>query len=80
MPFDFTGCYVQSVVIKGTLYVGGGGSADDNRYTVLAYNISAGKWATLPPYSTHWFAMTAIEDQLVLVGGRRDGNHSKVLQ
>ena len=80
MPFDFCSYYTQSVVIKGTLYVGGGSADGNNSYIVLAYDISAGKWATLPPYSTCWFAMTAIDDQLVLVGGKgRDGKCSKML-
>ena len=52
----------------------GGGRADgDNDYIVMTYNISAGKWATLPPYSTRYFAMTIIDSHLILVGGvRRD--------
>ena len=46
----------------------------------MTYDISAGKWATLPPYSTRWFAMTAIDNHLVLVGGSGpDGVRSKVL-
>ena len=59
---------------------GGGGAGVDNRHIVMTYNISAGKWATLPPYSKHYFAMTVIDNQLVLVGGRGlDGVKSKVL-
>ena len=47
---------------------------------VMTYDISAGKWATLPPYRTRHFAMTAVDNHLVLVGGRgRDGDRSKVL-
>ena len=78
MPF---GMYdIRSVQVQGTLYVGGGAAVGDNDYIVMTYDISAGKWATLPPYSTRWFAMTAIDYHLVLVGGRgRDGVWSKVL-
>ena len=62
---------IQSVLVQGTLYVGGGYTDDDNsEYIVMAYDISAGKWATLPPYSLRWFAMTAINNRLVLVGGK----------
>ena len=72
--------YIQSVQVQGTLYVGGGAAAGDNKYIVMTYDISAGKWATLPPYSTCYFAMTAIDNHLVLVGGEgRGGNYSKVL-
>ena len=72
---------VQSVQIQGTLYVGGGKAVgDNNKYIVMTYDISAGKWATLPPYNTRYFAMTAIDNNLVLVGGnRRDGASSKML-
>ena len=77
MPFGMRD--IQSVQVQGTLYVGGGFAAD-NDYIVMTYDISAGKWATLPPYSTRFFAMTAIDNHLVLVGGRgRDDVWSKVL-
>ena len=69
---------MQSVLVKGTVYVGGGGGAGgDNDYIVMAYNISAGKWATLPPYQICLFAMAAVDNHLVLVGGY--GVSSKVL-
>ena len=78
MPFGMTG-YVQSVRVQGTLYVGGGMAADNNEYIVMTYDISAGKWATLPPYSKRSFAMTAIDNHLVLVGGTgRDGVSKKL--
>ena len=72
---------MQSVQVQGTLYVGGGGAGSgDNDNIVMTYDISAGKWAILPPYSTRRFAMTAIDKHLVLVGGRGcDGVRSKVL-
>ena len=79
MPFGMS-FYIQSVQVQGTLYVGGGFAGGDNDYIVMTYDISAGKWATLPPYSTPHFAMTAINNHLVLVGGvGRDGVRSKVL-
>ena len=71
---------MQSVQVQGTLYVGGGYAGGDNKYIVMTYDISAGKWATLPPYSTCWFAMTAIDNHLVVVGGEgHDNVRSKVL-
>ena len=79
MPFGMSNT-VQFVQVQGTLYVGGGAAVGNNEYRVMSYDISARKWATLPPYSTHWFATTAIDNQLVLVGGKgRDGVRSKVL-
>ena len=80
MPFGVRN-YIQSVQIWDTLYVGGRLANDNNNdYIVMTYNINAGKWATLPPYSTRWFAMTAIDNHLVLVGGMGgDGFSSKML-
>ena len=80
MPFGMSD-YIQFVQVQGTLYVGGGvASSTNNDYIVMTYDISAGKWATLPPYSTWGFAMTAIDNILVLVGGEgRDDVSSKVL-
>ena len=80
MPFGMTD-YVQSVVVEGTVYVGGGnaGFDSDNNYIVMTYDISTGKWVTLPPYRASSFAMTAINNQLVLVGGTEQDNRIKVL-
>ena len=79
MPFGMN-CYIQSVQVQGTLYVGGGtAGSGNNNYIVMTYDISAGKWATLPPYSTRYFAMTAIDRHLVLVGGMGRDGVSKVL-
>ena len=81
MPFVMGG-YVQSVVVEGTVYVGGGyaGPGSDNNCIVMTYDISTGKWATLPPYRARGFAMTAINNQLVLVGGTEHGvGKSKVV-
>ena len=65
------------------MYVGGGDAgldSDDNcNYTVMTYDISTGKWATLLPYRASSFAMTSINDRLVLVGGHRPSGSSKVL-
>ena len=64
------------------MYVGGGRAsyvASDNDYIVMTYDISTGKWATLPPYRAYGFAMTSINNQLVLVGGNKNGDSSKVL-
>ena len=69
--------YVQSVVVQGTVYVGGGYS--DERYVVMAFDITSGKWTTLPPYRTRYFAMTAINNHLMSVGGKDHGGASKVL-
>ena len=79
MPFGMSG-YVQSVVVEGTAYVGGGYTASFNDCIVMTYDISTEKWATLPPYRSWGFAITAINNQLVLVGGtEHGGDKSKVL-
>ena len=73
--------YVQSVVVQGTVYIGGGyaGRGSGKNYIIMAFDITSGKWTTLPPYRTINFAMTAINNQLVLVGGVDHGDASRVL-
>ena len=59
--------YIQSVMVQGTVFVGGGWVDGDS--IVMEYDTCSGKWGMLPPYSLFYFAMTAINNQLVLVGG-----------
>ena len=67
MPFRMEG-YIQSVMVQRTVYVGGGWAGRDNNY-IIEYDTRSGKWGTLPPYRLCFFAMTVINNQLVLVGG-----------
>ncbi len=70
MPVAMHG-YIQSVEINDTVYVGGGWTdTDDDKYIVMAYSTQFSQWHTLPPYSTTRFAMTTINNRLVMVGGR----------
>ncbi len=73
--------YIQSVEINDTVYVGGGWTdRREDANIVMAYNIQSCQWHTLPPYSTRFFAMTTINNKLVVVGGRnRDGSDSSKL-
>ena len=75
------GDYIQSVQINDTVYVGGGGTGrDENKYIVMAYNTLSYQWYTLSQYSTRGFAMTTINNKLVVVGGlNRDGSASSEL-
>ncbi len=69
MPVAMSG-YIQSVQINDTVYVGGGyADRDEDSYIVKAYNTQSCQWHTLPPYSTRLFAMTTINNKLVVVGG-----------
>ncbi len=62
--------YIQSVQINDTVYAGGGGTdKDEDTYIVMAYNTQSCQWHTLSPYSTRGFAMTTINNKLVVVGG-----------
>ncbi len=80
MPVAMSG-YIQSVEINDTVYVGGGGTdRGKHDYIVTAYSKQSCQWHTLPPYSTRWFAMTTINNKLVVVGGRnRDESDSSEL-
>ncbi len=74
MPVAMNG-YIQSVEINDTLYVGGGGTdRRQDAYIMMAYNMQSCQWHTLPPYSTRLFAMTTINNKLVVVGGRYSGD------
>ena len=69
IPFNMSG-YIQSVEVDGTVYVGGGHAIKDkDGYIVMAYDMQSCKWHTLPPYSARLFAMTTINNKLILVGG-----------
>lgn len=79
LPFMMTN-YIQSVAIQRRLYLGGGVAADDaDRLKIMYYDIPSEEWGTLPrPYRAIYFAMAAIKDQLVLVGGlNRNGLDGK---
>ena len=52
----------------------------EDNHILMTYDISTGKWATLPLYRAWGFAMTATNNQLVLVGGiEHGGNRIEVL-
>ncbi len=73
--------HIQSVEINDTVYVGGGGTdRGEDEYIVMAYNTQSCQWHTLPPYSTRFFAMTTINNKLVVVGGRNreDSDNSEL--
>ena len=69
MPIKM-GTSVQSVVIGHSVYIGGG-STDNvpENYTVMKLNLQLDEWTKLPQYSAKWFAMTSLDNQVVLVGG-----------
>ena len=78
MPFGMQES--RSVVIQGTVYVGGGWAhGGKDRSTVMEYNTHSGKWDKLPPYRACFFAMTAINNQLVLVGGKERDTRTRAL-
>ena len=60
---------VQAVLIDDKIYIGGGFTM----YTVdvgivLMYTLRNGSWTKLPYYRNHFCGMTAVNQQLVLVG------------
>ncbi len=74
MPIE-TGYTVQSVVIGDTVYVGGGSADNDHRCVVMKLEID--RWTELPEYTTFWFAMTSLDNRLVLVGGCDPGKNKR---
>ena len=72
---------IQSLRINDILYVGGGMTQNiTSENVVMAYNTKSRQWHTLPGYRTKGFAMTAMNNKLVLVGGNIIGfSHSNEL-
>ena len=85
MPFGLRGD-VQSVVLGNKVYIGGGDALDErDACTVMVYDIQRDTYSTLLPYNAGYFAMTALNNQLVLAGGmdlasREPTNQIAVLQ
>ena len=79
MPFAM-GSHVHAVEIEGRLYVGGGETCKTyNNYLIMEYDSYLRRWDTLPAYAARKFAMTAVGNLLVIVGGQELDNSSKVL-
>ena len=63
--------YAQAVVIRGIVYVCGGGSSSfDDGYLIQQYSPTDDRWSTLPPAPVRWFGIGELNGQLVIVGGR----------
>ena len=73
MPFNMTE-YPQAAEINGKVYIGGRIASLSSSYeamrVVLVYDSQHDKWSQLPPYECMYFAMAAVNNQLVLIGGR----------
>ena len=71
MPISIVSC--QAVVIGDKVYVGGGYRSIFNtprNIMMMVYNIHTGTWGELPRYGSEFFGVAAVNNQLVLVGGR----------
>ena len=84
MPFEMR-TTVQSVVLGNKVYICRGTRSDRDAYKVMVYDIQRDTYSTLPEYNANWFAMTALNNQLVLAGGwdlasREPTNQIAVLQ
>ena len=63
--------FAQAVVIRGIVYVGGGGTRSvSDGYLIQQYSPTDDTWYTLPPAPVRWFAMGDLNGQLVIVGGK----------
>ena len=59
------------MVISDDVYVGGGVSSSMSLgATVMVYSLHTRSWSRLRRYDTQWFGMAALNNELVLVGGR----------
>ena len=63
--------YATAVLIGRNVYIAGGGAPDLRPVqTVQFYNIDTRKWSTLPPAPQYYSEVIAINNNLVLIGGR----------
>lgn len=69
--------YPQAVVLKGRVYVGGGDIVLDRADNTIVdyYDIERNQWAVLPHYHYMFFAMAAVNEELVLIGGQHPISH-----
>ena len=72
LPYNVTE-YPQAVVINEKVYVGGriasSSSIYDTMQVVLVYDSRVNEWSSLPPYECVYFAMAAVHNRLVVIGG-----------
>ena len=69
MPFGMF-CYPEVVTLKESVYVGGGNSISGREdQMVMVYDISRDQWNILPQYQFCRFAMTTLNNQLLVIGG-----------
>ena len=67
--------YPHSVVLHTNIYVGGGLADDvDEECTIQVYDNNKAEWSSLPRYRYRWFAMSVVNSQLTLVGGKDVSN------
>ena len=67
--------YPHTVVLHTYIYVGGGLADDvDEECTIQVFDTNKGVWNNLPRYRYRWFAMTVVNSQLTLVGGKDVSN------
>ena len=60
--------WAQAVVIRGIVYVGGGGTS--SFYLIQQYSPTNDRWSSLPPVPVRCFGMGELNGQLVIVGGK----------
>lgn len=70
---------MQSVLVQEKLYVGGGDACVDSTsdtvtdsHIVMEYDTNSREWTALSLYMAHTFAMAAVDNKLVLIGGCKD--------
>ena len=70
---------LQSVVVGGRLYVGGGTTITDSNDDVLVFQYipERNEWATLPPHTMCYFGLGQFQGDLITVGGLdKEGSES----
>lgn len=62
---------LQSVILQGVVYVGGGVTLSDDHYarTIYKYHPQEDEWVELNEYKYVWFTMAILNNKLIVVGG-----------
>ena len=66
----------QTVVIHGSVYLGGGGTEEEGEYLVFKYSPEKDEWTILPRSPVKHFGVGELLGRLVLVGGRLSSTHA----
>jgi len=74
-PAPVEGSFHTSVLLDGKVYIGGGKEPIGPSYRIDVYTLANNSWNPSPIITpVHWFAMTTLNNQLIIAGGKDRSN------